>query len=1023
MNILRILTIFLLVIVVSETAEYIDFIELPDGSLIEGIITEEVPSVSLIIETDNGTSTNIDFSTIVRYGRKTTFPESAAKFYNEKKHKKISRLRSYNTWRYLKTDHFIIAYTLQTAQFVENAAAIAENFNHSMLHYFGKRAVHRKIALVLYGDQDEANGFAYQYLPVAAVYCRAAPMLYRVNGDWLRTAITHELSHVFSFRLMSPLQPLGVSVNTGHYGSNYTAYGNTGLYLEKSIPAWFIEGIAQLGSSLYQADYLDPLREMLLRDAWKHGLLLDANAMARFEGTSREYELVYNQGFDLLLYLSRQVQPDTLQHMCRDISWYGFHISFNKHFGSLSSVYKKWKETLGNRFSQAYSGKSILPEPMVDRDPGRFLVETANARDDEFFIANWHHDYEIYNLYRIHPDSGRYKNIAVDIGRRLAYDEKNHCLYFSRTALDQASGTLLSDLYRIRAGRTIPERITRHERCTVFDARNGLLVYTAYEQGITIIKARRGEKTEILYTMSGGEPVYSLSIMRNGAVLCAIPKQGRITAWILENHILKELWKDAAGDILDITSFDQELVFCSTISGIPQLYRALPDSMSWIALTAVPGGALYPQINYHNGNLYYSLYNNGSLRRVRYDRQLPESNIEIGSNTAVMPKLKQAILYSPVYIANNVLLPTQPQIGIDVMTASTGSGSNFIRSAVWSPNMKWQIINPQQTFGLGIYSAIDLPLTNSSLNYHFTGTAECRQYAGGFTLLEFFNTELKKTHYEHWIFSSTFLSRDYTAGAGFNIPLSRNFSFDAGYSHQWYDLQINYKISNKEYSFFNGLFTWTEDYPKYFTADTITARLQSANGYSAVRLNRSLLAPQGVFADAGFTGYFIRLNANYYDQNDKYFSPRIDFNSYSGFITAKNKLSISYGNTVLAYQKNKIFRPCTYTTIDSLGLLNGYLYDTIFLTSLFYGYLELRGNPFVSMQPLAKWYERFSLGGKIEAGYVYDIENNPGLFLSTEFALRWQLCAIPAKPIFIWFKIAQAIEKKAPVQFLFGLTY
>ena len=71
----------------------------------------------------------------------------------------------------------------------------------------------------------------------------------------------------------------------------------------KSIPHWFIEGIAQNGSYKYKADFRDPNREMILRDAYLNNIILTLKEMNKFEKTSRENELVYNQGFDFILFL------------------------------------------------------------------------------------------------------------------------------------------------------------------------------------------------------------------------------------------------------------------------------------------------------------------------------------------------------------------------------------------------------------------------------------------------------------------------------------------------------------------------------------------------------------------------------------------------------------------------------------------------------------------------------------------------------------------------------------------------
>ena len=201
-----------------------------------------------------------------------------------------------NTWKHARRAHFTVSYCEETAHLVGRALAIAEETAAALAGWFGYEFSGRRISIVLADQVDEPNGWASGRDPLVFIDCRQAPSLFRGGTDWLRTVITHELSHVYSLRVLNPPVVVGVYAGATSTAEGFDVAASETFGLN-ALPMWFIEGMAQLGSWRLQADSRDPLREMLLRDALLTGRLLGPAEMARFEGTSRDYELAYNQGF------------------------------------------------------------------------------------------------------------------------------------------------------------------------------------------------------------------------------------------------------------------------------------------------------------------------------------------------------------------------------------------------------------------------------------------------------------------------------------------------------------------------------------------------------------------------------------------------------------------------------------------------------------------------------------------------------------------------------------------------------
>ena len=212
-----------------------------------------------------------------------------------------------NSWKHVKSKHFKISYNEKTENRVKEAINIAEDIAEKIGSNFGHDITKSRVSIVLYDHNDFTNGAAYWNEPLVKIYCRKTETLWRGEKDNLRYLLSHELSHIYSLRIMKLRLYINFGVSTSNNPKGINGYARTNLDI-RMLPIWFMEGIAQTGSHKYGADSRDPLREMLLRDAYLNNKLLTLSEMSRFEGTSREYELAYNQGYDLMLFMLKTIK-------------------------------------------------------------------------------------------------------------------------------------------------------------------------------------------------------------------------------------------------------------------------------------------------------------------------------------------------------------------------------------------------------------------------------------------------------------------------------------------------------------------------------------------------------------------------------------------------------------------------------------------------------------------------------------------------------------------------------------------
>ena len=224
------------------------------------------------------------------------------------------------SWREYESQHFVVYYPEGEEFTAYNAIEIAEKVYPHLTNMYG--APDSKITIVVKDTEDFANGGAYFYDNKIEISATPLDFEFRSYQDWIWNVVTHELTHIFSIRRsMKATRRLPMAyyqhidyqeekredVLVGY--PNVVASYPVPMF---NVPSWLAEGVAQYNARGAQYDRWDAHRDMILRQAALNDKMLKIDDMATFTGTGREYEMVYDHGYALVLYIAEHFGDDKI---------------------------------------------------------------------------------------------------------------------------------------------------------------------------------------------------------------------------------------------------------------------------------------------------------------------------------------------------------------------------------------------------------------------------------------------------------------------------------------------------------------------------------------------------------------------------------------------------------------------------------------------------------------------------------------------------------------------------------------
>ena len=374
-------------------------------------------------------------------------------------------------WRTLTTDHFEIHYHPGEEWSAEQAARVAEEIYGPLTAFYACEPDSR-VHINLFDKSDQAEGATYYYLNRIDISASDIEFHLRGTANWLRNVITHEFTHMVSIqssmkmpRRFPALYFQMISFEREKRPDVITGYPNFQMSVPVAgeiVPNWFAEGTAQFQCGVARNDFWDSHRDMLLRVAALNGRLLSMDEMGVFGKNSLQAEMVYNQGFSMVLFLARRFGPEKLAALMDALSGLR-HWTFNGACKCVLGVsgdclYRLWSEDVTKHYGaiaesierESREGERIAGKGFMNLFPVR-----ETGRDGILCLSNRGGDYMDLYLVRCTP-GGKVETLDGGITSRFDISPDGRGICYSKRTKKNRYGYAINDIfvYRLETGRS-----------------------------------------------------------------------------------------------------------------------------------------------------------------------------------------------------------------------------------------------------------------------------------------------------------------------------------------------------------------------------------------------------------------------------------------------------------------------------------------------------------------------------------------------------------------------------------------
>ncbi len=427
------------------------------------------------------------------------------------------------SWKSLESKYATVLYHEPMEKMARRMAAVYDSVYLpvcKVYNYFPARQT-----LILKDTDDYSNGAAYFFDDKIEIYATALDFPLRGNHKWLEDVISHEFTHIVQIQSAMKwskripafyFQYFGYEdVRRPDYLYGYPNRLVSFPFLNIVVPAWLAEGTAQFNVPGLHYDYWDAHRDMILRARTLDSTLLTWSEMVSFNKTSLDGETVYNQGFNLVSYLSKTYGLDAVDRLNLSLkkkTVFSIGDALEDAFGKPGDViYSEWVSALRSHYTTQIA--PILPEI----DEGRILSETgfSNWVDDFdpatgrlIIRSNQKADYfgqtVVLLMDTTGTETGRIEEIHANARIRFFNRNGKNYLLYSQTGTPNHLGSRYSDLWIWDFQKEEAIRLTRDARLfsPVWDGDS--LIYA--------ISNRNARKSVVCLSLSGWEPGEMLSI-------------------------------------------------------------------------------------------------------------------------------------------------------------------------------------------------------------------------------------------------------------------------------------------------------------------------------------------------------------------------------------------------------------------------------------------------------------------------------------------------------------------------------
>lgn len=285
------------------------------------------------------------------------------------------------TWHTIEGEHFTVHYHEGTEWTAHEALHIAEDIYPAITgvyHYEPSE----KTQLIIRDTDDYANGGAYYYDNKIEIW--AMPLDYALRGShyWLRDVLTHEFTHIISLRAA---RKFGRNVPAAYfqviqyeperrddvlygYPNGIMSYPLPGVV----VPMWWAEGVAQYQSNAKRYDWWDSIRDMITRDRIFHDEFPSFTELNSFGKEGVGNEAVYNQGFNLVHFLSEHWGEEILDRITQRLNSpvnYSFYQAVMAETGlTKRQLHQMWQDSLQNTYRALMTDPRRTPVSIVQHE-------------------------------------------------------------------------------------------------------------------------------------------------------------------------------------------------------------------------------------------------------------------------------------------------------------------------------------------------------------------------------------------------------------------------------------------------------------------------------------------------------------------------------------------------------------------------------------------------------------------------------------------------------------------------------
>lgn len=576
-------------------------------------------------------------------------------------------------WYTIEGDHFMVHYQQGNSRSAQMSIAIADDIYDDITKLYSYEPK-KKVSLVLRDRQDYSNGAAYFFDDKIEIWLPSLDTPFRGTHNWLKNVITHEFVHIVqlgaSMRRTQRIPAIylqWLSYEDVRRPDVLYGFPNgiiTFPFATVSMPGWFVEGSAQYQTGGLQFDFWDSHRDMMLRTRILADKALTLTEMSHFNSkNSLERELVYNQGFDFVNYLTEnfgeQILAD-LSHYSAENKKNNFNQVMSEVIGiHADTLYNDWFRTRQDGYQQFTSDitetdvDKVISEgffnfyPIRHPESGKFAYLTNHNRDygrtslviqtdsSEIIVEETGRGIIQDNDRNLHSLLSIESNISIEyISNRFAFSPDGSQIIYSRSRLNKF-GENYNDLYLLDIETEEKRKITDNSRIHDPDWHPTEPVIVAVQfkdgtQNLVHILLETGEIEQIT-NYHNGETVYTPLWSPDGEKIFfskADHFNRQIYQFDRSTKTSTALFEDPKIDFRDPWPHadNNELYFSSDLNGIFNIYSYHFEDQSIHQITNLIGGAFMPSIT--DSTLFFSDY--------RYDGyKISSINLKEHSGTPV----------------------------------------------------------------------------------------------------------------------------------------------------------------------------------------------------------------------------------------------------------------------------------------------------------------------------------------------------------------------------------------------------